>query len=149
MGINLWRALLHWAACYAEAEPLRLLAFCVRACRSLGGIRRSSGGLRSLTLLRCLSGTVRLCFVLCLTLQVMAPKAYLIERLIDLERSCISAMLYSMLQYVCLRWQHVFDVLDPKQKTDTPVDCRLFVGNRTEWQSNIRQGGWNQHVGDG
>ena len=37
------RALLHWAAYSAEARnPLRLPAFCVRACRSLGGVRRSS-----------------------------------------------------------------------------------------------------------
>ena len=43
MGIDVRRALLHWAAYSAEARnPLRLPAFCVRACRSLGGVRRSS-----------------------------------------------------------------------------------------------------------
>ena len=43
MGIDVWRALLHWAAYSAEARnPLRLPAFCVRACRSLGGVRRGS-----------------------------------------------------------------------------------------------------------
>ena len=43
MGIDVRRALLHWAAYSAEARnPLRLPAFCVRTCRSLGGVRRSS-----------------------------------------------------------------------------------------------------------
>ena len=43
MGIDVRRALLHWAAYSAEARNLlRLPAFCVRACRSLGGVRRSS-----------------------------------------------------------------------------------------------------------
>ena len=56
-------------------------AFCVRACWSLGGVRRSGNqialGLRSLTLLRCLSRHSSLALGSCLTLQVMAPKAYL------------------------------------------------------------------------
>ena len=43
MRIDVRRALLHWAAYSGEARnPLRLPAFCVRACRSLGGARRSS-----------------------------------------------------------------------------------------------------------
>ena len=43
MGIDVRRTLLHWAAYSAEARnPLRLPAFCVRACRSRGGVRRSS-----------------------------------------------------------------------------------------------------------
>ena len=132
MGIDVRRALLHWAAYSAEARnPLRLPAFCVRACRSLGGVRRSNSvsgscstergslfhflvvlsltmsycvtdgdepakapeakkkaeyggvvvrlplGLRSLTLLRCLSRHSSLVLCSCLTLQAMAPKAYL------------------------------------------------------------------------
>ena len=51
------------------------------ACRSLGGVRRSRVrlplGLRSLTLLRCLSRHSSLVLCSCLTLQAMAPKAYL------------------------------------------------------------------------
>ena len=43
VGIDVQRALLHWAAYFVEARnPVRLPAFCVRACRSLGGLRRSS-----------------------------------------------------------------------------------------------------------
>ena len=43
MGIDVRGALLHWAAYSAEARnPLRLPAFCVRACRSLGGVQRRS-----------------------------------------------------------------------------------------------------------
>ena len=82
MGIDVRRALLHWAACSTEARnPLRLPAFCVRTCRSLGGVRRSRVrlplGLRSLTLLRCLSWHSSLVLCSCLTLQAMAPKACL------------------------------------------------------------------------
>ena len=42
MGIDVRRTPLHWAAYSSEARNLlRLPAFCVRACRCLGGVRRS------------------------------------------------------------------------------------------------------------
>ena len=82
MGIDVRRALLHWVAYSAEARnPLRLPAFCFRACGVLaeygGVVVRLPIGLRSLTLLRCLSRYNSLVLCLRLTLQVMAPKAYL------------------------------------------------------------------------
>ena len=82
MGIDVRRRLLHWAAYSAEARnPLRLPAFCVRACRSLCGVRRSSSqiairiALTHSTPLPFPAQSLVLCS--CLTLQVMAPKAYL------------------------------------------------------------------------
>ena len=82
MGIDVRRALLHWAAYSAEARnPLRLPAFCVRACRSLGGVRRSSSQIAiriALTHSTPLPFPAQFaCACSCLTLQAMAPKAYL------------------------------------------------------------------------
>ena len=81
MGIDVRGALLHWAAYSAEARnPLRLPAFCVRACRSLGGVRRSSSQIAiriALTHSTPLPFPAQLVLCSCLTLQAMAPKVYL------------------------------------------------------------------------